>query len=113
VAVARARLLELLASVRHERHPSGFFTLGLASMLPALLNTSVAAALSPLDLGSEARAALLDGAGPWRHYLQLAVAIERHDLQDAAHWAGDFGGLAAVLDCAEQAWTWAAERDAG
>ncbi|MDZ7652568.1 MAG: HDOD domain-containing protein [Burkholderiaceae bacterium] len=80
VAVARARLLELLASVRHERHPSGFFTLGLASMLPALLNTSAAAALSPLDVGSEARAALLDGAGPWCDDLQLAAAIERRDL---------------------------------
>jgi EAL and modified HD-GYP domain-containing signal transduction protein len=113
VAVARARLLELLAIARHERHPSGFFTLGLASMLPALLNTSAAAALSPLDLGSEARAALLDGAGPWRDYLHLAAAIERHDLQAAAHWADGFGGLAAVLDSAEQAWDWVAERDAG
>ncbi len=113
VAVARARLLELLAIVRHEPHPSGFFTLGLASMLPALLNTSAAAALSPLDLGSEARAALLDGAGPWRDYLHLAAAIERHDLRSAAHWADDFGGLPAVLDCAEQAWAWVAERDAG
>jgi hypothetical protein len=112
VAVARARLLELLAGVRHERHPSGFFTLGLASMLPALLNTSAAAALSPLDLGSEARAALLDDAGPWRDYLALAAAIERHDLQAAAQWSDGFGGLPTVLDCAEQAWAWVAERDA-
>jgi len=112
VTVARARLLELLAAQRGERHPSGFFTLGLASMLPVLLNTSAAAALTPLDLASEARAALLDDGGPWLPYLRLVAALERHDLPAAEPWAEAFGGIAPVLDCAEQAWAWVAEQDA-
>lgn len=112
VTVARARLLELLAARRGERHPAGFFTLGLASMLPVLLNTSASAALMPLDLGPTARAALLDQGGPWRMYLQLAVALEQHDLDGVGRWADEFGGLAAVLSCAEQAWAWTAEMEA-
>lgn len=112
VTVARARLLELLAARRGERHPAGFFTLGLASMLPVLLNTSAAAALMPLDLGPTARAALLEQGGPWRMYLQLAIALEHHDLDAIARVADEFGGLLAVLECAEQAWAWTAEMEA-
>jgi len=112
-AIARARLFELLARQRGEQHPSGLFTLGLASMLPVLLNTSAAASLSPLDLGDDARAALLEGTGPWCNYLLIAQALDRHDLQAVARLAGDFGGFEAVLGSVEQAWAWAAEQDAG
>jgi c-di-GMP-related signal transduction protein len=113
VAIARARLFELLAQQRGEQHPSGLFTIGLASMLPVLLNTSAAASLSRLDLGDDARAALLEGTGPWCDYLLIAQALERHDLQAVTRLAGDYGGVEAVLSSAEQAWAWVAEQDAG
>lgn len=111
VTLARARLLELLAAARGEPQPEGFFTLGLASMLPLLLDAPAHDVLSRLHLAPLAQAALLDGTGPWHVYLRLAGALERHDLAQVEHLATDFGGLACVLDCAEQAWEWTHAQD--
>jgi hypothetical protein len=104
--LARAARLD---SMRHA--PSTYRARRRPAAPPPPSAAPAAAARSPLDLGSAARAALRDGAGPWRDCLELAAAIERHDRQVAAHRADDFGGLTAMLDCAEQAWV--AERDAG
>lgn len=111
VTLARARLLELLAAQRGEPHPASLFTLGLASMLPTLLNTSVKEALGPMELVPEARAALLEMNGPWLGYLELARALERQDFDFADGLAQCFGGLAFVLEQSEQAWAWTAEQD--
>jgi EAL and modified HD-GYP domain-containing signal transduction protein len=112
VTLARARLLELLAAQRGEPHPASLFTLGLASMLPTLFETSVREALGSIELVPEARAALLETTGPWIGYLQLAIALERQDLDAADVLAQPFGGLAVVLELAEQSWAWTAEQDA-
>lgn len=112
VTLARARLLELLAARHGEPHPPSLFTLGLASMLPTLFQTSVGEALGPLELVPPARAALLESSGPWIDYLGLANAVERHDLARAEALAQRFGGIGAVLELAEQAWGWTAEQDA-
>lgn len=106
VTLARARLLELLAARQGESHPPSLFTLGLASMLPSLLDTSVREALGSIELVPQARAALLEASGPWFGYLELARALERQDLDAAEGLARPFGGLAAVLELAEQAWGW-------
>lgn len=106
VTLARARLLELLAAARGELQPEGFFTLGLASMLPLLLDAPVKDVLSRLHLPPLAQAALVDAAGPWHVYLQLADALERHDLAQVERLAADYGGLNRVLGCAEEAWDW-------
>ena len=111
VTLARARLLELLAVQRGESHPASLFTLGLASMLPTLLNTSVKEALGPMELVPEARAALLEMNGPWLGYLELARALERQDFDFADGLAQCFGGLASVLEQSELAWAWTAEQD--
>jgi EAL and modified HD-GYP domain-containing signal transduction protein len=111
VTLARARLLELLANERGEPHPASLFTLGLASMLPTLLNTSTAQALGSMELAPEARAALLEMNGPWLGYLELARALERQDFDFADGLAQCFGGLASVLEQSELAWAWTAEQD--
>lgn len=113
VTLARARLLELLAARLGESHPPSLFTLGLASMLPTLFNTSVSEAIGSIELVPDARAALLETTGPWLDYLELARALERQDFDAAERLAQRFGGLATVLALAEQAWGWTAEQDSG
>jgi EAL and modified HD-GYP domain-containing signal transduction protein len=109
VAMARARLLELLAADRAETPPAALFTVGLLSMLDALLQVPLTDALAPLQIADPARQAIVDHAGPWWPLLQLAIAIERHDLAEAEPLAESHGGLEAVLAKAEQAWAWSAE----
>lgn len=109
VAMARARLLELLAAGRADTPPAALFTVGLLSMLDALLQVPLADALAPLQIADAAREAIVDHAGPWWPLLQLAIAIERHDLAEAEPLAASHGGLGAVLARAEQAWAWSAE----
>ncbi len=111
VTLARARLIELLAAARGEPQPEGFFTLGLASMLPLLLDAPAQSVLSRLHLAPMAQAALLEASGPWHVYLRLASALERHDLAQVERLAGDFGGLSGVLGCADQAWEWTHAQD--
>lgn len=109
VAMARARLLELLAADRDDTPPPALFTVGLLSMLDALLQVPLAEALAPLQIADAARQAIVDHAGPWWPLLQLAIAVERHELAVAEPLAAAHGGLEAVLAKAEQAWAWSAE----
>jgi len=108
-ALWRARLLELLALERREPAPGQLFTLGLASALGQILNVSVADVVSTLHLAGNARQALLEQAGPWHPYLQLALQLDTPDPEAAEVLANPFGGRARVLELSEQAWAWAAE----
>ncbi len=108
VALARARLLELLAQAGGTAPPAAMFTVGLMSMLDALLQVPLADALQPLQLAEPARAALLEHAGPWWPALDLAMRLERHELDGAEPLAEPFGGLDAVLACSDEAWAWSA-----
>jgi len=105
---ARARLLETLARERGVAQPDALFTVGLLSLLDVMLQTPLAEALAPLNLGDAAHQALVEQRGEWHDYLALAIDLERHDLDAAATRAGPFGGLDHVLGCSEQAWRWAA-----
>jgi EAL and modified HD-GYP domain-containing signal transduction protein len=109
VSLARARLLETLARERGVDPPAALFTVGLLSLMDALLQVPLDEALQPLHLGDPARQALLEHRGEWYEYLALAIDLERHDLEAAAVRAERFGGLDAVLPHAEQAWRWAAQ----
>lgn len=108
ISLARARLLETLARERGVAQPDALFTVGLLSLLDVMLQTPLAEALAPLNLGDAARQALVEQRGEWHDYLALAIDLERHDLDAAAARAGPFGGLDHVLGCSEQAWRWAA-----
>lgn len=107
-ALARGRLLELLARQGGEPVPEALFSLGLFSMLEALLETPLAQALAPLRLSEAASQALLQQQGPWAPYLQLALALEGEDGAQAETLAERWGGIEAVQTLAEAAWTWAA-----
>ena len=68
MALARARLLEGLAEQRADalnHPPAALFTVGLLSLLGAMLQLPLAQVLEPLRLSDTARQALLDHSGPW------------------------------------------------
>ena len=109
IALWRSRLLELLAVERGEQTPGQFFTLGLASLLGAILKLEPAEVVSTLNLPESARQALLEQAGPWHVYLAIAQQLESHALEDSADLVEPFGGVARVLALSEAAWTWAEE----
>ena len=103
VALARARLLELLARDAGEASPGTLYLLGLTSMLPTLLQCSLDDATSSLQLPAHAREAL-HGSGPWQAYLGLAQALERHDMVTTEALSRSFGGLDAVLSHSTRSW---------
>ncbi len=107
-ALARGRLLELLARFDKEPVPEAMFSLGLFSMLESLLETPLAQALAPLRLGEAASQALLRHQGPWAPYLQMALALEGEDDGLPDTLAERWGGIEAVQKQAETAWAWAA-----
>ena len=96
----------------HEDAPDQFFTLGLASMLGPLLKVSQAEVADMLNLPILARQALLEHAGPWYAYLQMAKRIETRTLEQSAELVAQFGGTARLMPLSDQAWRWAAEQTA-
>lgn len=108
MALARARFFELLAEARGDTPAGALFTLGLASLLPRLLQASMDETLAGLQLHPQAEAALMERQGPWDAYLVLAEVLEEGDLVEAAALAGTFGGLAAVMTLSARAWLFAA-----
>ncbi|MEO6896033.1 MAG: HDOD domain-containing protein [Caldimonas sp.] len=104
LALARARLLERLARQTGEANPGSLYVLGLASMLPTLLQCGIDDATSSLNLPAEAVEALRQGTGPWQRYLSIALALERYDMRETEALAEKFGGLETVLAHSAQAW---------
>ncbi len=104
MALARARFFELLAEAQGEAQPGALFALGLASMLPLLLQTTLPDALASLQLHPQAAQALLERQGPWCAYLALAEVLDESDLAEAAPLAEAFGGLQAVMAQSARAW---------
>jgi len=107
IALARARLLEMLAPAIGGP-PSALFTTGLLSLLDTMLGVPIADALQPLNLAAPARQALVEHSGPWRAPLELAQALERNDEAQVQALSADFGGADAVTAAADEAWRWAA-----
>lgn len=104
LALARARLLELLAQQQGEPNPGGLYLLGLASMLPLLLRCRLDEAVAQLQLPVPALQALRAQGGPWQPWLDLVLALERNDLTAATPLAEPCGGLDAVLALSARAW---------
>ena len=104
-ALARARFLELLARASGQASDAGgLYLLGLATMLPLLLQCRLDEALQSLHLPAAALQALRGDDGPWLRHLALLNALERRDMVAAEALAQSFGGLDAVLACSAQAW---------
>lgn len=104
LALARARMLELLARAEGAASPGGLYLLGLASMLPLLLQCSLGEAADALHLSEPALRALQRHEGPWAPHLQLLQALEANDVAAAAPLAERFGGLEATLALWTEAW---------
>lgn len=104
LALARARLLESLARAAGEPSPGSLYVVGLASVLPQLMQASLADVLSCLGLPREAELALSSRSGPWADYLSLAEALEAPDLDSVLRLSSKTGGLEATMALSARAW---------
>ncbi len=80
-ALARGRLLELIATARGRSDPpEALFVTGAFSLLDLLLNVPLESALALMPLlPARMIDALIAESGPWRPYLDLALALESGD----------------------------------
>lgn len=104
LALSRARQLEMLGRAAGEAVPGSLYLMGLASVLPLLLHTTLADALSSLQLPINAERALLSRDGPWANYLNLVEALEDSDMVVATVLARPLGGIDAVMAIAAKSW---------
>jgi hypothetical protein len=109
-ALTRGRLLELLAQARREANTEQFFVLGAFSLLDLLLDVPLDAALALTPLPSSAVDALIGERGPWRPYLEVALAIEAGDPDRLDSACGQLGlARETVLALHDEASRWSAE----
>ncbi|MBK7642290.1 MAG: HDOD domain-containing protein [Planctomycetes bacterium] len=78
-AMLRARMCEELSRSRQEAAPQRAFTVGLFSMLDALVDQELKDVIGPLPLHEEIHAALLHRSGKLGTQLDLVLAYERCD----------------------------------
>jgi len=103
-ALARARLFELLARRTDTANPGGLYLLGLATMLPMLLQCGIDEAAEAMHLPPQAAQALRRQGGPWQRYVDLLPALEAGDLPRLDALSMPFGGQEQVLACWTEAW---------
>jgi EAL and modified HD-GYP domain-containing signal transduction protein len=82
--LVRARMCELLAARLGRKPAEAYFTVGLFSVLDALLDKPMAEVLEALPLAEAANAALLDRRGPLGETLGCVLAYERGRWDDVA-----------------------------
>ncbi len=104
LALARARLLESLARAAGEPSPGSLYVVGLASVLPQLMQASLADVLGCLGLPNEAEMALRSRSGPWGQYLNLAEALEARDMASVRRLSNVTGGLESTMAMSARAW---------
>jgi EAL and modified HD-GYP domain-containing signal transduction protein len=78
-ALTRARMAELLAANLAASARDAAFTVGLFSLLDALLKTPMEDVLARVSLSDDINRALLDGQGPYGPILAIARAYEQAD----------------------------------
>lgn len=79
MSLVRARLCERLAELDRRASPGSAFTVGMMSILDALLDRPLEEVLVELPLGPEVRQALLEGEGALGDYLRWAKGCETGD----------------------------------
>lgn len=108
-ALVRGRVLEAIARQRQEANPGAHFTLGVLSLIEALLQVPLADAVGPLRLGEEATAALLRREGPWAPRLALLDALDAGEGAQAEAMARELGlPEGALTGIVDDAWGWSA-----
>lgn len=83
LALARAKMCELLAVSSRQKHVENFFLTGLMSMLDKMMGIQLETALEDLPLAEEVLAALLRQEGPMGECLACATAFENWQLEQA------------------------------
>jgi EAL and modified HD-GYP domain-containing signal transduction protein len=103
-ALVRARTCELLAAASGRVNPSGYFTVGLFSLLDVMMETPMQELLEKLPLSDEIKGALRDQSGEHGAALSCMIAMELGDMEGVK-----FGSLeiAHAGDCFQQAIQWA------
>jgi len=86
-AVVRARMCQQLAIATKQKNADQYFTVGLFSVLDALLDRSMASALELLPLAPDLKSALIEHRGLMGIALQCVIAYESGDW-DQAECAG-------------------------
>ena len=79
MALRRARLCELLADAQQAQDTGPFFTVGLFSILDALMDAPMTEITDKLAITEDMRVALIDHEGAMGHTLALVIALERGD----------------------------------
>ncbi|MBF2055346.1 MAG: HDOD domain-containing protein [Candidatus Sericytochromatia bacterium] len=103
-AMIRAKMSEALALVVRQEHPETAFTVGLFSVLEALMDMPQADILAQIPLADEIKLALLEYRGDLGNMLQAVVAYEQ------GHWSDvQYKGLGAETfrSCFFEAVDWA------
>jgi len=77
VALTRGKMCELIGEAVGESNKEGLFTIGLFSLLDALLDINLENILVELPLAPEIKAAILNYAGPMGHILHAVLAHEQ------------------------------------
>ncbi|MDY6953980.1 MAG: HDOD domain-containing protein [Thermodesulfobacteriota bacterium] len=92
VSTVRARFCELVGnSAAPEVDASELFTLGLFSLIDALVDDSMAHLMESLPLSGSIKGALVEGSGALRDYLELVACYETGDWQRVSELAGTLG----------------------
>ena len=77
VALTRAKMCELIGEAMEVENRESLFTVGLFSLLDALMDSSLETVLLELPLASEVKAALLNRAGTMGSILRAVLAYEQ------------------------------------
>jgi EAL and modified HD-GYP domain-containing signal transduction protein len=77
VALTRGKMCELLGDTLSEKNKESLFTVGLFSLLDALMDTTMVNVLSNLPLADDIKAALLQFEGKMGHILRWVLAYEQ------------------------------------
>lgn len=96
-ALVRARMCELVAEVSGRYDGDAFYTVGLFSVLDALLDVSLETALDALPLSPEIREAVSDRTGVMGQTLRGVIAYEQADWDNARCPGVTEGQLAAIF----------------
>jgi len=110
-ALVRARLVELLGMDKISgADQDGLFLVGILSLLDVLLNVPMETALANFHLPQSVSQALLEDAGIYAPYLDLAIACEEFDQEQIGLLASACGLDAAKVNAAHvDALVWAEE----
>jgi TPR repeat protein len=90
-ALARGRMMELLAREMSIEPSEGFFLTGVLSLLDVILQVPSPALLAALDLPDDVKAALTKRTGPYSALLRLVEASEKNDATGAKDLCTELG----------------------